>query len=159
MRLYFSRYYGFLDLSDSKNSELKELIQRTITALQDEVAHSYSININKHDGKFVPAKSDLPLSDGEHVKENSCNTICQNKDFKLGISNETSTNKTLPEICEVDVNTYCKLGHLHLLMYEHSEGKQCKRNSLFICSFEAINMCMAFTKFIRQLKSVYIKSI
>ncbi|XP_034471736.1 lysine-specific demethylase 6A isoform X2 [Drosophila innubila] len=129
-----SRYYGFLDLSDPKNSELKELIQRTITALQDEVAHSYSMNIIKqHDGKLVPTKSDQPISDGEHIKENSCNTQYQSKDFKWGMSNETSSNKSVAEIDEVDVNTYCKLGHLHLLMYEHSEALSAYQKYMRLC--------------------------
>ncbi|XP_060660433.1 lysine-specific demethylase 6A isoform X1 [Drosophila nasuta] len=121
-----SRYYGFLDLSDPKNSEIKELIQRTITALQDEVAHSHSHSMQmiKLDAKSQPIKSDLPTSDVEHIKENSCNAQHKNNDFKSGSSNETPVSAThsTTSIGEVDVNTYCKLGHLHLLMYEYSEA-------------------------------------
>ncbi|KAH8376635.1 hypothetical protein KR093_000533, partial [Drosophila rubida] len=131
-----SRYYGFLDLSDPKNSEIKELIQRTITALQDEVAHSHSMQIIKHDAKTPAIKNDLPPSEGEHIKENSCTAQHKNNDIKSGSTNETASAKhsISSNIGDVDVNTYCKLGHLHLLMFEYSEALSAYQKYMRLCA-------------------------
>lgn len=105
-----SLYYGFLDLTDSKNFKIKDVIQRTITALQDEIANAHSIKICNDSGNINFNK-----------KENSKTTLRKNEGkFSCMLGTK---NGILPGISEVDVNTYCKLGHLHLLMFEYSEGK------------------------------------
>lgn len=97
-------------MTDSKNIKIKDVIQRTITALQDEVANAHSIKLCNDRGNI-----------NSYKKENSKTTLRKNE------GKFTSTlgtkNGIPPGISEVDVNTYCKLGHLHLLMLEYSEGK------------------------------------
>ncbi|ALC39189.1 Utx [Drosophila busckii] len=127
--LFFSRYYGFLDLSDPKHSEIRELIQQTITALQDEIASSHSAYISKQrDTKTI--KTEFPISNEEHIKENSC---CENKDLKLAVSNDRPPKKSNQDMEEVDVNTYCKLGHLHLLTHEYSEALSAYQKYMQFC--------------------------
>lgn len=97
-------------MTDSKNFKIKDVIQRTITALQDEVANAHSIKTCNDSGNV-----------SFNIKENSKITLSKN-DGKFS-STLGAKSGIQPGFSEVDVNTYCKLGHLHLLMFEYSEGK------------------------------------
>ncbi|XP_030079040.1 lysine-specific demethylase 6A isoform X2 [Drosophila hydei] len=128
-----SRYYGFLDLTDPKNNGIKDLIQQTITVLQDEVASSHSISIIKQrDGQQANVKSDGSIKYEEHIKENSGTLESNIKDSKLSVSNEITTKGNLG-IGEVDINTYCKLGHLHLLLSEYYEALSAYQKYMRLC--------------------------
>lgn len=78
--------------------------------MQDEVANPHSMKTCNEGGNI-----------SFNIKENSKTTVRRN-DGKFSSTLGTKSG-IQPGISEVDVNTYCKLGHLHLLTFEYSEGK------------------------------------
>lgn len=118
--LIFSRYYGFLDLSNPKHAELKNLIQQTIAYLQTFIANGQTNGVSKkHDTKNVLQNCDPP-------KEEPLDTILatNSEDSKAndGDSKEIKFFNDDKSQEEQYVNALCKLGHLHLLLGEYSEG-------------------------------------
>lgn len=107
-------------MTDPKNNGIKDLIQQSIIILQDELASANSINISKQrDGQHANVKSDVSVKYEEHIKENSGieSNAC---DSKCALANDFPTKGNIG--VGVDINTYCKLGHLHLLLTEYYEG-------------------------------------
>lgn len=108
-------------MTDPKNNGIKDLIQQSITILQDEVASSHSINMSKQrDLQHANVKCDVAVKYEEHIKENSGieSHAC---DSKLALPSDFKPKGNIG-VGEVDIETYCKLGHLHLLLTEYYEG-------------------------------------
>ncbi|KAH8400492.1 hypothetical protein KR222_001761, partial [Zaprionus bogoriensis] len=131
-----SRYYGFLDLSDPKNYEIKDIIQRTITALQDELANYHCGNRTKQkDVKDVrlQLKRNYSRHEEADIKENSGITQFKNNDGTVVSFGDSASKNGKPGISEADVNAFCKLGHLHLLMSEYSEALSAYQKYMQLC--------------------------
>lgn len=94
--------------------------------MQDEIADAHPIK-TFNDEECGQLKNIYPCDDG-NIKENVRRTMYKNDgEFSIaGTIAQTTVKKSgfEPQIVETDVNTYCKLGHLHLLIYEFTEGKQ-----------------------------------
>ncbi|EDV99451.1 GH13016 [Drosophila grimshawi] len=78
-------------------------------------------------------KSEFAIKDEPHIKENAIKKELDSKDFKFELPAEISSDKRKQEIGEVDVNTYCKLGHLHLLMAQYSEALSAYQKYMRFC--------------------------
>ncbi|XP_032570010.1 lysine-specific demethylase 6A isoform X4 [Drosophila sechellia] len=117
-----SRYYGFLDLSNSKNAELRNLVQQTITNLQNYIANGQAHESkNSSDNKNAIQKLEPSTQAGEHME----NTSSQNNDDTKPFEQDTKEKVPIIEEKPQDehyVNALCKLGHLHLLLGEYSEA-------------------------------------
>ncbi|XP_017075507.2 lysine-specific demethylase 6A isoform X4 [Drosophila eugracilis] len=117
-----SRYYGFLDLSNSKNAEVRNLVQQTVTNLQNYIANGQiheSKNLN--DNKNAIQKYDTLNSAGEHMD----NSVSQNNEDTKPLDKEVNEKTSICDEKPQDeqyVNALCKLGHLHLLLGEYSEA-------------------------------------
>uniref|UniRef100_A0A6P4FNM4 Uncharacterized protein LOC108053020 n=1 Tax=Drosophila rhopaloa TaxID=1041015 RepID=A0A6P4FNM4_DRORH len=118
-----SRYYGFLDLSKSKNSEIKSLVQQTVANFQNYIANGQAHEMkNALDNKNVIQKYDPSNVVVEHME----NTSSQNDEDTKILDKETNEKNFICDEKPQDeqyVNALCKLGHLHLLLGEYSEGK------------------------------------
>ncbi|KAI8043500.1 hypothetical protein M5D96_004832 [Drosophila gunungcola] len=117
-----SRYYGFLDLSNSKNAEIKNLVQQTVTNLQNYIANGKVHEMkNTFDDKNVIQKYDPLNVAGEHME----NSSSQNDEDSKILEKETNEKGFISDENPQDeqyVNALCKLGHLHLLLGEYSEA-------------------------------------
>lgn len=100
-----SRYYGFLDLSNQKNAGIRNLVQQTVTSLQNYIANGHQSNAVKNVYDSQEDDGDTKPFDTE-TKEKGLTLIGEDKSQD-----------------ENYVNALCKLGHLHLLLGEYSEGK------------------------------------
>ncbi|KAH8410657.1 hypothetical protein KR009_011097, partial [Drosophila setifemur] len=117
-----SRYYGFLDLSNPKNAEIRNTVQGTITSLQDYIANSQvdaAKNSTLCDSKNMIQKYDS--SKAEHMEISSSFNdeeakVLEKETNEQDIVSDEKTQK------EQFVNALCKLGHLHLLLGEYSEA-------------------------------------
>ncbi|XP_017004047.2 histone demethylase UTY isoform X1 [Drosophila takahashii] len=117
-----SRYYGFLDLSNPKNVEIKNLVQQTITNLQNYIANGQVHDLkNSHDNKNAVQKYDPSNLPDEHMENTSSQKSEDTKlpDQKINEKGFISDQKPQDEQY---VNALCKLGHLHLLLGEYSEA-------------------------------------
>nr|NP_001188773.1 Utx histone demethylase, isoform D [Drosophila melanogaster]ADV37023.1 Utx histone demethylase, isoform D [Drosophila melanogaster] len=117
-----SRYYGFLDLSNSKNAELRNLVQQTITNLQNYIANGQvHESKNSSDNKNAIQKFEPSTQAGEHME----NTSSRNNDDTKPFEQDAKEKVSIIEEKHQDehyVNALCKLGHLHLLLGEYSEA-------------------------------------
>ncbi|XP_017026011.1 histone demethylase UTY isoform X4 [Drosophila kikkawai] len=107
-----SRYYGFLDLSNQKNAEIRNLVQQTVTNLQDYIANGHQSNAvkNIYDASSRPSSRDQEDDgDTKHI-----DTEAKEKAL-VTIGDEKSEDENY-------VNALCKLGHLHLLLGEYTEA-------------------------------------
>ncbi|XP_043640702.1 lysine-specific demethylase 6A isoform X3 [Drosophila teissieri] len=117
-----SRYYGFLDLSNSKNAEIRNLVQQTITNFQNYIANG-QVHESKNfsDNKNAIQKFEPSTEAGEHME----NTSSQNNDETKPFDKDANERESIIEEKPQDdnyVNALCKLGHLHLLLGEYSEA-------------------------------------
>ncbi|EDV58494.2 uncharacterized protein Dere_GG23959, isoform C [Drosophila erecta] len=117
-----SRYYGFLDLSNSKNAEIRTLVQQTITNLQNYIANG-QVHDSKNfsDNKNAIQKFEPLTQEGEHMENTSSQNNDETKPYDTNANEKVST---IDEKLHDDhyVNALCKLGHLHLLLGEYSEA-------------------------------------
>lgn len=112
-----------MDLSNSKNAELRNLVQQTITNLQNYIANGQvHESKNSSDNKNAIQKFEPSTQAGEHMD----NTSSQNNDDTKPFEQDAKEKVSIIEEKHQDehyVNALCKLGHLHLLLGEYSEGK------------------------------------
>ncbi|XP_033151222.1 lysine-specific demethylase 6A isoform X3 [Drosophila mauritiana] len=117
-----SRYYGFLDLSNSKNAELRNLVQQTITNLQNYIANGQAHESkNISDNKNAIQKFEPSTQAGEHMENTSSQINDDTKPFEQDAKEKVPIIEEKPQD-EHYVNALCKLGHLHLLLGEYSEA-------------------------------------
>ncbi|XP_041451983.1 lysine-specific demethylase 6A isoform X2 [Drosophila obscura] len=112
IRALDSRYFGCLDLSDPKNSEIKAVVQKTVTTIQDDIAFYITKN--------VIATNELTSK----VFDNNSTGNTTYEDNKLH-DVETKIISFFEEetfFKDQFTNALCKLGHLHLLLGEYSEA-------------------------------------
>ncbi|XP_043861698.1 lysine-specific demethylase 6A isoform X2 [Drosophila santomea] len=116
-----SRYYGFLDLSNSKNAEIRNLVQQTITNLQNYIANGQvHESKNSSDNKNAIQKFE-PETQAEHMENTSSQNNDETKPFDKDANEKVSIINEKPQD-EHYVNALCKLGHLHLLLGEYTEA-------------------------------------
>ncbi|XP_034129722.1 histone demethylase UTY isoform X3 [Drosophila guanche] len=107
-----SRYFGCLDLSDPKNLEIKSVVQKTVTTIQDDIAFYISKNmIVTHE---LTSKVFDNNSTGNTPPDDKKLHDVENK--VIGFFEEETLAKNQFK------NALCKLGHLHLLLGEYSEA-------------------------------------
>ncbi|KMY89465.1 lysine-specific demethylase 6A isoform X4 [Drosophila simulans] len=117
-----SRYYGFLDLSNSKNAELRNLVQQTITNLQNYIANGQAHESkNSSDNKNAIQKFEPSTQAGEHMENTSSQNNDDTKPFEQDVKEKVPIIEEKPQDQHY-VNALCKLGHLHLLLGEYTEA-------------------------------------
>lgn len=123
---FFSQQFGFINWRDLENRSLRDLVQRAINALQN------IITLSEQNANVKLSKSDI---DGQ------CKTLCVKSESQEAAHHKLeflsincpkvkiedileSDNKSSDELeHHLDRDTFCKLGHLHLVLEEYNEGK------------------------------------
>ncbi|KAL9923748.1 lysine-specific demethylase 6A isoform X1 [Glossina fuscipes] len=120
-----SRQFGFINLEDCPNNWIRDVIQRAIAALQNIIILAHNNNINENISPHSPTnkvKQELP--------ERNEMLLSWHNDYGECI---LGTKEEKPNFCDeekyrdnkettVQPETYCKLGHLHLLVDEYYEA-------------------------------------
>lgn len=102
-----------MDWNKEENANLREIIQRAITAFRSIISLLENDNV----------ENDIKLSSISElseilVKKESDETGCvdtQTKEVEWLKDEHSKSTK-------IDIHTYCKLGHLHLLLEEYDNG-------------------------------------
>ncbi|XP_046869014.1 lysine-specific demethylase 6A isoform X2 [Drosophila willistoni] len=121
-----SRYYGFLDLCDPKNVDVKSLVQQLITKVQDEVARCHS-DITE---ELVPKSVFIKIEDSSLYTGNQHSNLVPGEKWKIG---KKKIYHDENDFREEYANAFCKLGHLHLLLCEYSEALSAYQKYLKFC--------------------------
>lgn len=110
--IFFSTQFGFVDWSKQENIALREIIKRAIITLRSIISLEDENVGNRNN---LSSNSDLNET---LVKKESDELSCVNTRFKkVDCLKDGQLTETL-----TDFNTYCKLGHLHLLLEEYDNG-------------------------------------
>jgi len=102
--------------------EIRNLVQQTVTNLQNYIANGQLPDMkNTHDNKNAIQKYDPSNPADQHMENASSQN---NEDSKL-LDKQISEKGAVGDEKAQDeqyINALCKLGHLHLLLGEYSEG-------------------------------------
>ncbi|XP_017470513.1 PREDICTED: lysine-specific demethylase 6A isoform X1 [Rhagoletis zephyria] len=147
-----SRQFGFLKLTAPENAPIRIIVERAVKILQHVIIstkeeQSANIAIKSED---VPQESNLHVIETEQgidgvSKENSTQVPAdfpssKRKEEETPNQNSVGTSATTPKHdgnknkTSVDFMTYCKLGHLHLLLEEYDEALAAYQKYYQLCS-------------------------
>lgn len=120
-----SRQFGFINLKDCPNNWIRDVIQRAIAALQNIIILAHNNNINENISPNSPTnkvKQEIPERNEMLLSwHNDCGEcILGTKEEKPNFRDDEKYHDNKETI--VQPETYCKLGHLHLLVEEYYEG-------------------------------------
>ena len=118
-----------MDWSKEENATLREIIQRAITAFRSTISLLENENVERN-----MKMSSISELNEILVKKESDETGCVNTHTK---ETEWLKDEHLKST-KIDIHTYCKLGHLHLLLEEYDNG-------WYLHSFNIIDFYPIFT--------------
>ncbi|XP_004522757.1 lysine-specific demethylase 6A isoform X1 [Ceratitis capitata] len=134
-----SRQFGFLKLTAPENAPIRIIVERAVKILQNIII---SAKENEEGDKTVIKSEDVPENTNSHVMktEQGIDELLQENSTQVPVDfpskkrkeEETANQKSEESVTtqesgdnnklRVDDMTYCKLGHLHLLLEEYDEA-------------------------------------
>lgn len=146
-----SRQFGFINWNNSENYILRDLVRRAITALQSIISLSESNNYETLCTSGIEVKSStlsIKTEDYEAIPPifefPDINNINVKDEEKLKIDTSYEFNH------RVDLETYCKVGHLHLILEEYNEGNKDKLLQYKFLTFFDFAALSAYQKYFRM---------
>ncbi|CAD6997851.1 unnamed protein product [Ceratitis capitata] len=142
-----SRQFGFLKLTAPENAPIRIIVERAVKILQNIII---SAKENEEGDKTVIKSEDVPENTNSHVMktEQGIDELLQENSTQVPVDfpskkrkeEETANQKSEESVTtqesgdnnklRVDDMTYCKLGHLHLLLEEYDEDLKLQRLQL-----------------------------